>query len=188
MNDQIRRRRHTGTHDQGSEVRVHRVRSLIGKKKKIFISCSILCSWQYVWSPPCSCVYRRGAARSRRLPLAPHPALAWPRVVASYWRATWWRADVEKSGGRPSRPRGRSPHRCGSLHCQHGGTACRRSLLRPGRTEMKRRNGRSSAAGLRYCSCGPALDRCSPVQNRVGRGPVGRQNCLRRTRDEKSDK
>lgn len=34
MNDQIRRRRHTGTHDQGSEVRVHRVRSLIGGKKK----------------------------------------------------------------------------------------------------------------------------------------------------------
>ena len=30
MNDQIRRRRHTGTHDQGSEVRVHRVRSLMG--------------------------------------------------------------------------------------------------------------------------------------------------------------
>lgn len=34
MNDQIRRRRHTGTHDQGSEVRVHRVRSLTGTKKK----------------------------------------------------------------------------------------------------------------------------------------------------------
>lgn len=33
MNDQIRRRRHTGTHDQGSEVRVHRVRSLMGAKK-----------------------------------------------------------------------------------------------------------------------------------------------------------
>lgn len=29
MNDQIRRRRHTGTHDQGSEVRVQRVRSLM---------------------------------------------------------------------------------------------------------------------------------------------------------------
>lgn len=35
MNDQIRRRRHTGTHDQGSEVRVHRVRSLIGGKKNL---------------------------------------------------------------------------------------------------------------------------------------------------------
>lgn len=34
MNDQIRRRRHTGTHDQGSEVRVHRVWSLMGAKKK----------------------------------------------------------------------------------------------------------------------------------------------------------
>lgn len=34
MNDQIRRRRHTGTHDQGSEVRVHRVRSLMGGKRK----------------------------------------------------------------------------------------------------------------------------------------------------------
>lgn len=34
MNDQIRRRRHTGTHDQGSEVRVQRVRSLMGAKKK----------------------------------------------------------------------------------------------------------------------------------------------------------
>lgn len=28
MNDQVRRRRHTGTHEQGSEVRVHRVWSL----------------------------------------------------------------------------------------------------------------------------------------------------------------
>lgn len=36
MNDQIRRRRHTGTHDQGSEVRVHRVRSLSGAKETSF--------------------------------------------------------------------------------------------------------------------------------------------------------
>lgn len=34
MNDQIRRRRHTGTHDKGSEVRVHRVRSLMGAEEK----------------------------------------------------------------------------------------------------------------------------------------------------------
>lgn len=34
MNDQIRRRRHTGTHDQGSEVRAHRVRSLMEAKRK----------------------------------------------------------------------------------------------------------------------------------------------------------
>lgn len=34
MNDQIRRRRHTGTHDQGSEVRVQRVQSLMGAKNK----------------------------------------------------------------------------------------------------------------------------------------------------------
>lgn len=34
MNDQIRRRRHTGTHDQGSEVRAHRVRSLMEAKEK----------------------------------------------------------------------------------------------------------------------------------------------------------
>lgn len=33
MNDQIRRRRHTGTCDQGSEVRVQRVQSLIGAGK-----------------------------------------------------------------------------------------------------------------------------------------------------------
>lgn len=34
MNDQIRRRRHTRTHDQGSEVRVHRVRSLMGGSRE----------------------------------------------------------------------------------------------------------------------------------------------------------
>lgn len=33
MSDQMRRRRHTGKQGQGSEVRVHRVRSLIGKNK-----------------------------------------------------------------------------------------------------------------------------------------------------------
>lgn len=179
MNDQIRRGRHTGTHDQGSEVRAHRVRSLIGKNK-IFISCSILCSWQYVWSLLCSCVYQQGAARSRPLPSAPHPAPVWPRVVASYRPATWWQADVEKSGGDPSLPRGRSPRHCGSPRCRHGATACLRSLLRPVRKAMRRRNGKSSAAGLRYCSCGPALDRCSPGQNRVGRGLMGCQSCLRK--------
>lgn len=34
MNDQIRRRRHTGTHDQGSEVRVHR--SLMGSGRDLY--------------------------------------------------------------------------------------------------------------------------------------------------------
>lgn len=91
-------------------------------------------------------------------------------------------------GARPSRPRGRNPRRCGTPRCRRGGTACGRSLLRRGRTETRRRNGRSSAAGLRCCSCGPALDRCSPGQSRVWRGPVGCQNCLRRTEEAARDK
>lgn len=36
MNDQMRRRRHTGKQDRGSEFRVHRVRSLIGKNTTSF--------------------------------------------------------------------------------------------------------------------------------------------------------
>lgn len=41
-NDQIRRRRHTGTHDQGSEVRVHRVRSLMEGASLYFLFSFVL--------------------------------------------------------------------------------------------------------------------------------------------------
>lgn len=36
MNDQVRRRRHTGTHEQGSEVRIHRIWSLTRAKETLF--------------------------------------------------------------------------------------------------------------------------------------------------------
>lgn len=58
MNDQIRRRRHTGTHDQGSEVRVHRVRSLMGAKETKISSFPVkFCALDSAFGALCAAAY-----------------------------------------------------------------------------------------------------------------------------------
>lgn len=88
MNDQMRRRRHTGKRDQGSEVRVHRVRSLIGKKTKKTSFPVKFCALDSMFGALCAAAYacevQQGAGGflqllvQLRLDLSPWPLIDGP--------------------------------------------------------------------------------------------------------------